>query len=323
MNPSRLKPNSATTTEPRALVIAAAQNLSGAAALRALEQSGWRLARIANCQQAIGTAYDDPPDLLLIHAPMLTPAGRALLSQCRREILFAAVPMLLLVDDPAWLQQQHDWQHLPVDDWLLTDAAPAETNSRVALCLGRSRRALDPNPLTRLPGNTSILHAIQHALDARADVAFCYFDLDYFKAFNDRYGFARGDEILRMTGKVIDNTVSALRSPAAFVGHVGGDDFVCIVPLSAAREVCAQITARFGQLLPGFYDSRDLQQQGFSAADRDGTRRHFPLMGLSIAVIPNHPGRFTHYGEVSARASEVKKAVKSQPGSHYLIDRRQ
>lgn len=63
--------------------------------------------------------------------------------------------------------------------------------------------ALDANPLTHLPGNNRINEVLQALIKRRADVAVIYVDLDNFKAYNDQYGFSKGDEVITFTAKTI------------------------------------------------------------------------------------------------------------------------
>jgi len=195
--------------------------------------------------------------------------------------------------------------------------------ARVALALARASRSLDANPLNKLPGNTSIIGRIQDLIDHRVDFALAYADLDYFKSFNDKYGFSRGDEVLMMTARIIVNTVRAIGGPKAFVGHVGGDDFVFILTPDRVEDACRAVVRSFDDIVPHFYDAADREHGYIQSVDREGNHRAFPLMALSIAVIFNRDGRLKHYGEASQLAMNLKKKAKENPKSCYVLDQRQ
>jgi diguanylate cyclase (GGDEF)-like protein len=149
-----------------------------------------------------------------------------------------------------------------------------------------------------------------------------YADLDYFKAFNDKYGFSRGDEVIRMTARVITNGVREEISEGSFVGHVGGDDFLFLVPPDRVDRICEEILKNFDLIVTTFYDEEDRMKRRIETVDRQGNPATFPIMSLSIAVVTNERRTFTHFGEISAVAAEVKKYVKGKKGSNYFKDRR-
>lgn len=286
-----------------------------------LVQRDYRITTSRNVAEALGKVYETPPSLIIIHEPMVSGKGLKQLKNFKKDNLFSHIPVVLLVS-PEWEQQTVDWDEYPVEDYLTTAFRTDELVNRISLCVTRFFRALDPNPLTRLPGNTSILRQIQHCLDLGKNVAIAYLDIDNFKAFNDRYGFSRGDEALRMTARILSNIIKDYRSEESFVGHVGGDDFVFIVPTGSIDEVCKKVIANFDAIIPSLYDDEDRRKGCIVSKDRSGKKQTFPLMSVSIAVVSNEGRRLTHYGEVSTLASQVKKHVKKLSGSNYLVDRR-
>ncbi len=262
---------------------------------------------------------DSPPDLLILELNEAPEEVRGLIATLKENLNLATLPVLLIL---SYALEAPEWEDLPIDDFFFEDATADEVLSRVHLAFKRIKRISDNNPLTGLPGNTSILRAIQQKLDRREKVAFCYVDLDHFKPFNDRYGFARGDEILRMVGRLISNTVFFHAEHEGFVGHIGGDDFVFICPQDKVETVAKEIIQNFDRIIPHFLDAEDLAKGYFEAQNRRGELELFPFPSISIAIVPNHSGRFKHYGEVAAVAAQVKKMAKKIPGSSYFIDRR-
>lgn len=181
---------------------------------------------------------------------------------------------------------------------------------------------LDASPLTRLPGNIAIEQVLKGKMDNGEKFALCYIDLDDFKAFNDRYGYARGSELIKMTGEVIHNAKNTHGDYGDFVGHIGGDDFVLITSPDNVDVVCSAIIAAFDQAAPQFYDEEDRQRGYLDGTDRYGISRRFALISISIAVVSDTRRIFTSPIEIARVANEIKDYVKTLPGSNYLVDRR-
>ena len=147
-------------------------------------------------------------------------------------------------------------------------------------------------------------------------------DIDNFKPYNDRYGFSRGDEVIILVARLIINAVEEIALAGSFVGHVGGDDFVFIVAADKVELVCGKIIANFDAVRNMFLDVADIKRGHFAGQDRQGNPTRFELLSISIAVVPTGGKRYSHYGEVSVAASQMKHYVKQFSGSNYKIDRR-
>ena len=183
-------------------------------------------------------------------------------------------------------------------------------------------RCLDASPLTRLPGNIAIEQVLKGKMVNGERYALCYLDLDDFKAYNDRYGYARGSELIKTTGEIIHRAKDEHGNLHDFVGHIGGDDFVLITAPENVEAVCQAIIAAFDRAAPGFYDEDDRQRGYIEGTDRYGVTRRFALMSISIAVVTDVRRSFESPLEIAEVATEIKDYVKSLPGSNYLVDRR-
>ena len=181
---------------------------------------------------------------------------------------------------------------------------------------------LDASPLTRLPGNIAIERALNDRLRIGEKFALCYVDLDNFKAYNDRYGYANGSEIIRATGEILYECCRKHGRVEDFVGHIGGDDFVLITSPELVPAVCEAVIGAFDRMIPGHYSPEDLARGYIEAIDRYGTPRQFPIMTLSIAVVSDDKRQISSPQEIAQVASEIKDFVKALPGSNYLVDRR-
>lgn len=271
---------------------------------------------------AVEHLFNDPPDLLIVDNRLEDIPAAELARLVKSENVYRQLPVILCLDD-CDLEKAWDWNKIEIDDFLLRPFFEPVVRERVNLTLCRAMRAMDANPLSKLPGNTSIIQRIQSLIDRKQDFALAYCDLDYFKSFNDKYGFSRGDEVLLMSARIIVNTVKSYPAEQTFVGHVGGDDFVVITSPDIIEEVCQRIIFSFDGIVPNFYDMEDRKRKSIVSTDRQGNVQTFPLMAISIAVVFNINGTLKHFGEASAIAMGLKKKAKENPKSSYVLDRRQ
>ncbi len=273
----------------------------------------------ATIQSSLEHLYNTIPDLLVIDITDNEPRTVDLLNKLKGDPLFNQFPVLVIVKDDL---STCDWNRLAVEDYIRESCIEAELKTRVSLCLARAERVVEVSPLTKLPGNIAITKQIQARIDSGNPFALAYADIDYFKPFNDRYGFSRGDEIIKMVGRLILNAVKDKEPDTSFVGHIGGDDFVFIIGYDLAEEASQTVINYFDRLVPTFYDPEDRARGHVESVDREGNRKTYPIMSLSIGVAHNRFRKFTHYGQVAEIASEMKKFAKRTPASCFRIDRR-
>jgi GGDEF domain-containing protein len=198
----------------------------------------------------------------------------------------------------------------------------AEAYVRLNAMLRRSDRDLHVHPSTRLPGAVEIEAEINRRMHDGGYFAACYADLDHFKEFNDRYSYYEGDRVIRMLARILHDVVKGVCGTAGFVGHIGGDDFLFIIPLDDVGEVCEEIVSIFDAFVPYQYSEQDRRAGYYFGKDRRGQLHRVPLMTLSIGIVTNEKRHFTHAAQVSALATEMKSYAKTLPGSVFSIDRR-
>jgi diguanylate cyclase (GGDEF)-like protein len=213
----------------------------------------------------------------------------------------------------------HDPQIPPGDE--IGDLAKDFTDMAARLKI-LGQLSLDASPLTRLPGNIAIERVLARRVQAGESFAVCYADLDNFKAYNDRYGYIKGNDVIRCTGEIIFDAVKQHGDNDAFVGHVGGDDFVMIVAPDRIPQVCTSVIDGFREMIPAHYSPEDLEKGTTDGIDRYGVPRSFPIMTISIAVLLCQKGEFDSAIEIAKAAAEIKDYVKGSPGSNYLVNRR-
>ena len=237
-----------------------------------------------------------------------------------------AVPALMVVPVVLWhkgpdSETARRILSSPVDDLVVGDADDSCAHARLRLALRRSWRDLDVNPSSRLPGPTTVERVLQHKIQSKESFALCYADLDDFKAYNDYYGYFYGDKVIKMTARVVRESVFEHQA-TGFVGHIGGDDFVFVVDPAKARRVCQTILSRFDAEIGLCYEPRDRRNGYIISKNRRGVSESFPLMSLSIAVVINSGDTFSHVGEISHMVADLKKYAKTLPGSNFVFERR-
>lgn len=178
------------------------------------------------------------------------------------------------------------------------------------------------SPLTGLPGNVQIHAELKKRIVKKEPFSVLYLDLDNFKAYNDVYGFLKGDEIIEFTAETILNCIHNSEFSDTFVGHIGGDDFVAIIPGIESENICQNILAYFEKHVDRYFTEDDLEKGYIEVANRKGIMEQFPLTSLSIGVVVADPGRFHNILEIGEVGAQVKHAAKSVMGSSYAIDRR-
>ncbi len=199
--------------------------------------------------------------------------------------------------------------------------------SEAFLAMGKRLRKLeemylDASPLTRLPGGIAIENVLKKRLESGLPIAFCVLDIDNFKAFNDRYGYANGSEVLKATAKLIENAVKSKGEADDFIGHVGGDDFVVITTPGRMRDISSEITTAFDKRIPLFYEPADRERGYIQGKTRQGVEMQFPIMTMSIAIVTNERRELTNPLEASEIAAELKDYAKTIPGSVFVVDKR-
>jgi GGDEF domain-containing protein len=261
------------------------------------------------------------PCLLFIDGDNSGSEGLGLVRRLKSDAFTAIVPVTTLVakHHPDRVQA---WFASGADEVITGLFAPAEQRSRLDAMLVRTERDVSVHPSTRLPGTTEIEREIRRRLESNQEFAVCYADLDHFKEFNDRYSYYEGDRVIYILSRVLHDVVKGLLGPRGFVGHIGGDDFIFIIPAGDISAVCTEILEVFDSLIPLQYNDQDRRAGYFFGKDRRGQLHRVPLMTLSIGIVTNRHRRFAHPAQVSELATEMKSYAKTLPGSVFVVDRR-
>lgn len=286
-----------------------------------LELEGFEVDTAYDGIAAIESAIANPPQLVLMDIMMPRLDGLSALRRMRSHPSLAGTSIVLLTAR-ALTEDRVEGLELGADDYVSKPFDVEELMARVKAVLRRTKAARDTSPLTGLPGNFRIGVELEARIASGQPFALIHCDLDNFKAFNDHYGFMRGDQVIKFSAEVLAGAVEDTGDKGAFVGHVGGDDFVVITEASVAEQFCKAVIDRFDDGILDYYDTTDAMKGYIEVTDRRGERYAFPMVSMSMGVVSNLLRPIASQWEASAVAVEMKEFAKKQPGSSYQIDRR-
>ncbi len=247
--------------------------------------------------------------------------GIELCKNIRNNFMLKHIPIILLV------KKEHTIDKIKgiyagADDYIEKPIQAGELLTRVKASLWRAKRDLDANPLTKLPGNVSIIKELERRIKNKETFTVAYADLDRFKEYNDYYGFEMGDKLIKHTASIIYNAIRELGSGNDFLGHIGGDDFIFIIQPESLDSICKKITYDFDLSIPSFYKEEDRARGYITIKNRQGVIANIPLITISIGVFTNYSKKALHTGEIIQTVTELKNYAKTFPKSIYMVDRR-
>lgn len=263
----------------------------------------------------------EKPDLVLLDVVMPDYSGFEICRILRESESNNLMPIIMITSQDA----QEDilvGLELGADDYVKKPFNERELLSRIKNIFRRIDRNRNANPLTGLNGNLEIQRDITSRITKGISFAVIYVDLDNFKAYNDTYGFSNGDRIIVLTADILKDQSALFGNPDDFVGHIGGDDFIIVTTPDKAEQICPEIIAEFDAKVLNFYNEEDRDRGYVTTKNRKNEIDTFPLMSISLAVVTNQEREINSYVEVGDIASELKKKLKTMPGSHWFKDRR-
>jgi diguanylate cyclase (GGDEF)-like protein len=261
------------------------------------------------------------PLLVLVDADAGGTVTLELCAKLKADPYTAIVPLAAVAGRHA-TERVHEWFAAGADEVITPLFEPVEQAERLDGLLARTARDVAVNPSTRLPGTTDIEREIRRRMEQGELFAVCYADLDHFKEYNDRYSYYDGDRVIYLVSRILHDVVKGMAGARGFVGHIGGDDFIFMIPVDAITEVCSEILTVFDTLIPFQYNEQDRRAGYYFGKDRRGQLHRVPLMTLSIGIVTNQHRRFAHPAQVSELATEMKSYAKTQAGSVFVVDRR-
>lgn len=241
--------------------------------------------------------------------------------------LYAKAPANKLMDTPILVEAN---QSLIEVSQHLVDSNSDEMEAWFVICqqgtyvgMGRVRElmrrlthyklqvARHANPLTLLPGNVPIQQAMTRAMQRARPFWLAYCDLNHFKPFNDVCGYDRGDQMIKLVARLLRKVFEA---QGAFIGHLGGDDFILIGESPQWESLLYEVQQAFRSLRTECYRQQDIERGHIVALDRDGQERTFDLVDLAIGAISWHPECGMTQSQLSEQLTQAKKQAKAADG---------
>ncbi|MFF2483949.1 GGDEF domain-containing protein [Paenibacillus sp. NPDC058071] len=180
----------------------------------------------------------------------------------------------------------------------------------------RTEAARTANPLTGLPGNEDIQLELDRRIKQRQAFAVIYADLDYFKWYNDCFGFGQGDALIRYLAELLQETKQQWGTANDFIGHIGGDDFIVVTDMGRAEQMCGSLIEKFDAGVQRFYGGLEVTE----VEDRHGNRIEQEGVTLSLSLMLAEDGGELTPDAISRFSAKLKKRAKAIKGSVYVID---
>lgn len=283
-----------------------------------LETEDYVVIHASGGEAGLKKVREEKPDLVLLDVVMPDIDGFEVCRILRESESNNLMPIIMLTSK----DNQDDklmGLELGADDYIIKPFNNRELLSRVRNTLKRIERNRGANPLTGLSGNLEIQAEINSRIEKQEPFAIIYADLDNFKAYNDAYGFAKGDIAIKMTADIIKDEIHYFGNSDDFIGHIGGDDFVLVTTPDTAENICNGVVEQFDMRIREIYSREDLDLGYIINYNRRGERREYPIMSISLVAVTNDCDFFCEdHLQVAAIAAELKKKAKSLPGSNFV-----
>ncbi|MFO7916133.1 MAG: response regulator [Candidatus Krumholzibacteriales bacterium] len=287
-----------------------------------LEKNGYRAFCAGDGQKGLTMAREVSPDLIILDLMMPMMDGFEVCTRLKEDFQTSQIPIIMLTARSEMGDKLKGLEN-GANDYLVKPYSNEELLLRVKNVLDWGQKQKDANPLTGFSGNKAIEKELSLLLKRDQSFAFLYIDIDNFKAYNDYYGYQKGDQSILFLADIIKETVESMGNKEDFIGHIGGDDFVVITSLEKSDRVAKRIIDEFdkGSLL--LMDEEDIRRGYLEIKDRLGRENRVPLMSLTVALVENSGESMKHFAQVSDIASELKKYGKKMLGSVLVRERRQ
>lgn len=286
-----------------------------------LRLEGFDVITVADGEAALQAAIENNPDLILLDVMMPKLDGYEVCQRLRSDSRTRHCSVIMLTAKSLSADKIVGLTS-GADDYMIKPFDPMELVARVKSALRRSREMRGLNPLTRLPGNIEIQDEAAKRVASEIPFALLYIDLDNFKSFNDHYGFLRGDEVIKLLGQCAAAAIEKLAPDDAFLGHIGGDDFVAMVDADSAEAVARELISTWDEAIVACYDPEDIHKGHIEVADRKGVLHKYPITTVSVGIATNRHRPISTHWEAAEIAAEMKQFAKREAASSYAVDRR-
>ncbi len=285
-----------------------------------LELNGFEVLEACDGVEALALGERGSPDLVLLDVMMPRMDGYETLRRLRASYATRSIPVIMLTAKNTREDTMSGFRG-GANDYIVKPFDRDELLLRINNQLQWSRQQREANPLTGLPGNLSINEETTRRLASGAPFALLHVDIDFFKAYNDHYGYARGDQAIQTLSRILVEAAGH-HGEGNFVGHIGGDDFVLLSSSEHAEAIGQEIIDAFNAVVPGLYDPEDRERRYVEVLGRQHDIERFPLMSVTIALVRTDRAQVSHLAQLADIAQELKEHGKGIPGSVLVGERR-
>jgi diguanylate cyclase (GGDEF)-like protein len=275
---------------------------------------GFLCLRARDGEEAVNLVRTELPDLLVLDLMMPKMDGLQVCTRIKADVVLSRIPILMLTS-LAGVDDKVAGLEAGADDYLPKPFDLRELVARVKALIRQSRRERDRNPVTNLPSSQAIEEKIEQLFRSKQPFTVLYIDIENFRSFADQYGYRKANEVMARTGDLILAQVRSLSDPPAFVGHVGGDDFIVLSESHHAEVLREEIEKKFMDLVDSFYNEEDRKRGYLSITDEISEIRRVQFMTPSIAMIEVSPGQFKSTENLAAEITAAKYRIRKRTGS--------
>ncbi|UCC95496.1 MAG: diguanylate cyclase [Candidatus Omnitrophota bacterium] len=283
---------------------------------------GYEVVLWDSCKEDIGAIKRISPDVIVIDVHSARLSDLKICTLLKNDFLTSSIPVITFINK-RHLRKQLLRLREGVDDYLIKPPDPLDLRIRIEMAVRRSQFSLYANPLTGLPGARMIEEVLKERITGRIESSVGYLDIDNFKYFNDVYGYLKGDNVIMHTAYMLYGIIRRFGASDDFIAHIGGDDFVFIVTPDKFETICQNFIYIFDRIVPFHYSAEDRMRGFVIARDRTHRMKKIPLISVSIAIV--NVGKsfgIRNNIQINERIAEIKKYLKTMPGSKYMVDRR-
>jgi diguanylate cyclase (GGDEF)-like protein len=262
------------------------------------------------------------PDVIVVDVHSASKAHLEICRILKDDFITAFIPIITLINKRQLREQLLNIKQ-GIDDYLIKPPDPLDLRVRIDMAIKRSQYSFHANPLTGLPGGRIIEEVLKDKIKKDTPFSFGYLDIDNFKYYNDVYGYLKGDNVIMQTAFMLYTVIRESGNKEDFIGHIGGDDFVFITTLDKYKQICQNFILMFDRIAPYHYSSQDRRNGFITTTDRTNQVRKISLMSVSVAIVNrNDPKSPKDMLQLNEKVAEIKRYLKSMPGSKFMADRR-
>lgn len=285
------------------------------------KKGGYQFVKTSSEKNKLKEAMLSLPDLIIVNEDNLKTDTDVILKSLRDNTDYSITPIILVSSISDKVHRTQMLEH-GIEIYIvkpLNEMYFFYTIKNISRLIASNRCI---SALTGLPGNVQIENEMKRRMSSQDIYAVLYMDLDNFKSYNDKYGFMNGDEVIKFTSDLIQESIQKYGIPGDFLGHIGGDDFVAIVNYENAKKIGRSVVKNFDARIKKFYNQEDATKGWIRVVNRKGKLEKYPIMTITVAMISNKYKKYNTTLDIGEDGAMIKKKAKTILGSTFLEDRR-